>query len=217
MIKNIVFDMGKVLVGYDAMRVCEHYIEDRHDRSRVHTAVFVSPEWIQMDMGVLPEEQAARQICGRLPERLHETARLCLRDWHKFCMFTMTEMEPLIHGLKAAGYGLYVCSNASIRLLSCYREVIPAPDCFDGFLFSAEVKCIKPQKEMYEHLFERFGLKPEECFFIDDVKLNIDGAKACGMDGYCFADGDLAGLEKALEEKLLNNYNKSMDREGLKL
>lgn len=151
-----------------------------------------------MDMGVLLEEQAIRQICGRLPERLHEAVRLCMRDWHRYCMYTMTEMEPVIRGLKAEGYGIYLCSNASLRLLSCYQDVIPAVDCFDGLLFSAEVKCIKPQKEMYHHLFERFGLKPEECYFIDDIQNNIDGAKECGMDGYCFADGDLGKLKEAL-------------------
>ena len=100
--------------------------------------------------------------------------------------------------LKSMGYGIYLCSNASVRLLECYR-IIPGIECFDGILFSAEVKCIKPQKEMYQHLFDRFQLKPEECFFIDDVMVNIEGARACGMDGYCFADGDEAALRAALK------------------
>ncbi|MCI8658758.1 MAG: HAD family phosphatase [Lachnospiraceae bacterium] len=199
MIKNIVFDMGKVLVGYDAMRVCEHYIEDEHDRKRVHTAVFVSPEWVMMDMGLLTDNQALLSICKRLPERLHDVAALCLRDWHKYCMWTYTEMEPVIRKLKEKGFGIYLCSNAAIRLLDCYKEVIPAVDCFDGLLFSAEVKCMKPQREMYQHLFNRFHIKPEECFFIDDMPANIDGACACGMNGYCFADGDMQRLWKVLE------------------
>ena len=115
MIKNIVFDMGKVLVGYDAMRVCEHYIEDEHDRKRVHTAVFVSPEWVMMDMGLLTDNQALLSICKRLPERLHDVAALCLRDWHKYCMWTYTEME-------AEGKGfwylfVFQCSDPSFGLL----------------------------------------------------------------------------------------------------
>lgn len=198
LIKNIVFDMGKVLVGYDAMRVCRRYVEDEKDREKVFTSVFVSPEWVQLDMGVIPEEQAVNQMCARLPGRLWEAARLCMRDWHKYCMWTITEMVPLLRRLKEEGYGIYLCSNASMRLLECWRDVIPAADCFDGLLFSAEVKCMKPQREMYLHLFERFGLNPEECFFIDDIQLNIDGAKACGMNGYCFADGDIEKLEKVL-------------------
>lgn len=199
MIKNIVFDMGKVLVGYDGMRVCEHFIENEHDRKRVHTAVFVSPEWVMMDMGLLKDEQALQSIDARLPERLHEVAATCLREWHHYCMWTYPEMEPVVRRLKERGFGIYLCSNAAIRLLDCYQEVIPAVDCFDGLLFSADVKCMKPQKEIYEHLFARFHLKPEECFFIDDVPVNIEGARACGMDGYCFCDGDFEKLKAVLE------------------
>ncbi len=71
MIKNIVFDMGKVLVAYDSMRVCQYFIEDEADRELVHTAVFISPEWVLLDMGVITDEAALKRICGRLPERLH--------------------------------------------------------------------------------------------------------------------------------------------------
>ena len=50
-----------------------------------------------------------------------------------------------------------------------------------------------------ESLFEKFNIKPEESYFIDDLQLNIDGAAACGMKGYCFADGNVEKLQKALE------------------
>lgn len=198
MIKNIVFDMGNVLVTYDGRRVCEHYIEDLLDRERVFHTVFNSQEWVLLDMGVISDEQALEQMCRRLPERLHEAAALCLRDWDQYNMFRIEEMDPLIRELKQAGYGIYVCSNAAIRLTKIYQELFPAAECFDGLLFSAEVKCIKPQKEMYQHLFQRFQLKPEECFFIDDLPGNIAGGRTCGMDGYCFADGDVKKLREVL-------------------
>lgn len=200
MIKNIVFDMGKVLVDYESMKVCEHFIEDIHDRKRVCTAVFVSPQWILLDMGVITDAEAMEQICQRLPERLHEAACLCMAHWHQYCMQSIPAMGELVKALKEQGYGIYLCSNASIRLLKCYKEVIPGIEYFDGVLFSAAEKCIKPQKEIYECLFKRFDLKPEECYFIDDLQLNIDGAKACGMDGYCFADGDVEKLKLALSK-----------------
>ena len=107
-------------------------------------------------------------------------------------------MEELVTDLKRDGYGLYLCSNASLRMLKCYGDVIPGIRLFDGVLFSAEVKCMKPQKEMYRHLFDRFGLRPEECFFVDDQPLNIEGGRACGMDGYCFADGEAETLKKVI-------------------
>lgn len=199
MIKNIVFDMGRVLVGYEADRVCSHFITDEKEREEVLTSVFISPEWVMLDMGVISEEEALKRMQARLStDHAKEMAALCLAHWHEYNMWPIESMGDLVRELKNAGYSIYLCSNASVRLLECYR-IIPGIECFDGILFSAEVKCMKPQKEMYEHLFERFHLKPEECYFIDDQILNIEGARACGMDGYCFEDGDEEALREALK------------------
>ena len=173
MIKNIVFDMGKVLVNYDSFRASRHFAADEREMEAVNTSVFVSPEWLMLDMGVITEEEALRRMQDRLPQgRAREAAALCLEHWHEYCMWPVEGMESL---------------------------VIPGIRLFDGVLFSAEVKCIKPQREIYLHLFDRFRLKPEECFFIDDQLLNIEGAKACGMEGYCFADGDVEKLRQVLK------------------
>ena len=199
MIKNIVFDMGQVLVSYVGNLVCQIYIEDEQERKDVSTYVFASPEWILLDMGVMPEEEALKKMQERLDtERKREQAEWCFWHWHEYNMKPKEGMEELVRWLKSMGYGIYLCSNASVRLLKCYKEVIPAIDCFDGILFSAEVQCLKPQKEMYGHLFDRFHLKPEECFFVDDLNLNIEGARRCGMEGYCFEDGDVGKLRTVL-------------------
>lgn len=116
MIKNFVFDMGKILMDYESMRACKAYIEDEADQKEVCTALFVSPEWVQLDMGIISEEQALRQVCSRLPQRLHESARLCLENWDKKCMWQIEEMKPILRRLKQEGFGLYICSNASVRL-----------------------------------------------------------------------------------------------------
>ena len=198
MIKNIVFDMGNVLVGYDAMRVCSHFIEDEEDRKAVRDAVFISPEWLLLDMGLISEEEALKRIGGRIPQRLQPMAKLCMDHWTEFNMWPIEEMREVVEHMKRQGFGIYLCSNASNRLPECYREVIPAIELFNGVLFSAPEKCMKPQRQIYEILFSRFGLKPEECFFVDDMQLNIDGARECGMDGYCFEDGDIEKLKGVL-------------------
>ncbi len=61
MIKNIVFDMGNVLVDYIADGVCRHFIEDQETRKKVSTSIFVSPEWILLDLGVMPEDMALKR------------------------------------------------------------------------------------------------------------------------------------------------------------
>lgn len=196
MIKNIVFDMGKVLVDYEGDRVCRYYSEDVAEQKAVSAAVFNSQEWLLLDMGLISEEEALKRMQARL-DTVHakEMAAFCLAHWHEYNMWPIKEMGELVVELKEKGYGIYLCSNASLRLLECY-QMIPGIEQFDGMLFSAEVKCMKPQKEMYTHLFQRFQLKPEECFFIDDLPMNIEGAKACGMDGYCFADQNIERLRE---------------------
>lgn len=201
MIKNIVFDMGRVVTEYQAERVCRQFMEEEQEIKEVCAAVFQSQEWLMLDMGIISEEEALKRMLSRLAsEHARQMAVQCFEHWHEYNMYHKEGMGDLVRGLKTRGFGIYLCSNASLRLLSCYKQVIPAIDCFDGVLFSAEVKCIKPQKEMYQHLFDRFGLDPRECFFIDDMRLNIEGAKACGMDGYCFEDGDVEKLELVLEK-----------------
>ncbi len=198
-IKNFVFDMGNVLVFYDSRRASRRFAADEEEMEAVNTSVFVSPEWLLLDMGLISQDEALRRMQARLPEgHAREAARMCLEHWHEYCMWPVPGMEELVTWLKGNGYGLYLCSNASLRMLDCYLDVIPGIRLFDGVLFSAEEKCMKPQKEMYRHLFQRFRLRPEECFFIDDLPANIQGARECGMDGYCFADGDVERLKEVL-------------------
>ena len=85
MIKNIVFDMGKVLVDYVADAVCRHYMTDEKEIREVCTSVFVSPEWVFLDMGVMEEEEALQRMKARL-ETPHakEMAELCFRHWHEY-------------------------------------------------------------------------------------------------------------------------------------
>jgi putative hydrolase of the HAD superfamily len=192
--------MGKVLLHYDSMKVCRRFCNTAEEMQQVCTSVFISPEWLLLDMGLISEEDALKRMHARLPEgHAREAARLCMAHWHEYCMWEVDGMRDLIKELKNRGFGIYLCSNASVRLLSCYQQKIPAVELFDGILFSSEVKCMKPQKEMYEHLYRRFDLKPEECFFIDDLDLNIQGAAETGMKGYCFADGDVAKLKEVLD------------------
>jgi lysophospholipase L1-like esterase len=70
----------------------------------------------------------------------------------------------------------------------------------DGGVWSCDVHEIKPDAEIYRILFEKYGLVPEECLFIDDHAENIAVGKKFGMKGIVFRDQDqlAADLEKAL-------------------
>lgn len=200
MIRNIVFDMGRVLLDYEAAKVCWEYTDRAEDVELVAEALFFSPEWILLDKGEISEEDAMEIVLKRLPdERLRKIAELSMAHWHEYNISPKPGMEELVRELKDNGCRIYLCSNASLRL-RVYESRIPGNQYFDGTLVSAEERLLKPDAAIYKRLFEKFSICPEESFFIDDLQENIDGAKSVGMDGYCFADGDVVRLRARLRE-----------------
>ena len=111
-------------------------------------------------------------------------------------------IPTLINRIKNAGYKVYLLSNASARFFDRYLDY-PALTLMDGYFISALYKLLKPQPEIYGAFCKKFNVKAEECFFIDDMPANIEGAKNYGMSGFVFTK-DIKALEIALKEAGVN-------------
>ena len=182
--KNILFDMGNVLVTYNPEWVIRHYTEDEALIREVKNIVFNSQEWLLLDAGLIEEEKAERNWMERLSsDKARELAHLSFQNWHLYNMKVIPGTAEMIRALKENGKEIYLLSNASLRLLSIYKEVIPAVECFSGIFYSAAHKCVKPQDIIYERFLKEYSLKPSDCFFIDDLEENISAAKAVGISG----------------------------------
>ena len=182
--KNILFDMGNVLVSYNPEWVIRHYAEDEELIREVKNIVFNSQEWFLLDAGLIEEEKAERNWMERLSsDKARELAHLSFQNWHLYNMKVIPGTAEIIRALKENGKEIYLLSNASMRLLSIYKEVIPAVECFSGIFYSAAHKCVKPQDIIYERFLKEYSLKPSDCFFIDDLEENISVAKAVGISG----------------------------------
>lgn len=195
MIKNILFDMGQVLIRFDQKFFIQRLGIEDADMELLLREVYRSVEWVQMDRGSLREEEAFERIRARLPERLHDAAWKLVIMWDR-PILEIDGMYELVEELKELGYRVYLLSNASVRQHE-YWPRIPASKFFDGKLISADVHVIKPQPEIYRLCLEKFNLKAEECFFIDDAPANIEGALQCGIPGAVF-HGDAALLRHQL-------------------
>ena len=182
--KNILFDMGNVLVTYNPEWVIRHYTEDEELIREVKNIVFNSQEWFLLDAGLIEEEKAERNWMERLSsDKARELAHLSFQNWHLYNMKTIPGTAEIIRAVKENGKEIYLLSNASLRLLSVYKEVIPAVECFSGIFYSAAHKCVKPQDIIYERFLKEYSLNPADCFFIDDLEENISAAKAVGISG----------------------------------
>lgn len=201
MIRNVVFDMGGVLIRFDRRRFMQRQGVGPQDEAILMREVFQSVEWARLDRGSLTEEQAAERIAARVPERLRGAAEKLIFHWDR-PIEPIEGMDALAGELKAGGYGVYLLSNASLRHPE-YWPRVPASRWFDGVVVSAQEGLVKPQPEIYRLLCERFGLAAGECFFIDDKAANVEGACFAGMSGAVF-HGDVAELRAKLREAGVN-------------
>lgn len=195
MIRHIIFDMGNVLLRFDRELFLDRIGAEGTARALLCREIFESDDWLGMDRGDHDEPEAAEKMCARLPEALHPWARELVLHWDE-PIVPIAGMAELAAELKAAGYGLWLLSNASRRQHE-YWPRCPGNELFDGTLISADHRVIKPRREIYELCLARFGLKAEECFFLDDSPANIEGANRCGIAGFVFR-GDAAEAREAL-------------------
>ncbi len=197
MIKNIVFDMGNVIIRFDPELFMVRLGLAEEDRRLLKRELFVSLEWSRMDRGSLTDEEAAEIVCRRVPERLHDAVRRLVGMWDR-PILPVEGMYELVEELRGMGYGIYLLSNASFRQHD-YWPRVPASKFFDGTLISADVKLVKPQPEIYRLLCDKFSLIPEECVFIDDSTSNAEGAYFCGINALVF-HGDAHEMRLKLNE-----------------
>lgn len=201
MIKNILFDMGNVLIHFDREAFLNRLNVTDEEKQLLLREVFLSVEWVQMDRGTLREESAEPLMCRRLPAHLHGAVHNLVSLWDE-PMLPVAGIEELLKELKQAGYGIYLLSNASVRQ-HVYWSKIPGWQFFDGKVISADEHVMKPHPDYYRIALERLHLKPEECYFIDDVPGNIEGALYCGIPGTVFHK-DVALLRRQLRSVGVN-------------
>ena len=102
MIRNIVFDMGNVIIRFDPnLFIDREEITDPADRKLILNELFQSLEWAQMDSGLLTEETAEPLILSRFPDRLKPRVRHLLYNW-AYPRDTIPGMEELVLRLKSA-------------------------------------------------------------------------------------------------------------------
>lgn len=197
MIKNIIFDMGQVLISF----IPEYFIErvgvtDKKDKEILLREVYKSAEWPMMDRGTLTDEEAGEIMASRVPKHLKEKVKLLTCDWNR-PIIPIEGAKELVKELKDNGYNIYLLSNASLNQKN-YWPRIPGSEFFDGVVVSSYVKLVKPQPEIYKYTLDKFSLKADECVFIDDAPINIEAAIYSGLHGIVF-HGDF----KEVREKLI--------------
>ena len=187
MIKNLIFDCSDTLLrfgGLDWLR--EEVGEER--ALHVHRTMFLLPEWVLFDRGEVDAETVKAKLCAALGEDDRELGLRYFDTWYR--KHRVIEGIPeVLSELKAKGYKLYILSDYP----ECFEHVwesFEIFDMFDGRAISYELHARKREKTAFPLLMERYGLRAEECFFADDLYLNTDAAKECGLTAHLFTTAE---------------------------
>ena len=183
MIKNVVFDIGNVLVAFRWRELMEELHLSKEAQDRFEDYVFGSKWWHEFDHGTMEEDEVVRHLREDNSE-YQEAFELVWKNRDKL-VAPYEHAVTWIQELQEAGYRVYLLSNYPANLFTMHAEngSFPFLDMVDGKVVSGYVKMIKPEPDIYEYLVENYGLKASECVFLDDRKENVEGAKAVGMFG----------------------------------
>lgn len=200
MYKNIIFDLGGVLVDF-APRVflVDHFLNEKVE-NQLYDITFGSEEWLLMDAGKLSRTEAYDRMRKKAAEigRNYEL-EIILADWTDM-LHTKEDTVRVAKRLQKAGYNLFYLSNIAQDVFDALKTR-KFFSMFSGGLASYETGLLKPDVRIYETLLARYELNPAECLFIDDNAANAAAATKAKIAGFHFVSAH--SLARMLENSNL--------------
>ncbi len=188
-VKNVIFDLGNVMVRWDPRNLYRELFPDTDD-GRAAMEQFLA-EVVPLDtfnrrvdlgedIGALCEEfVVAHPHIDPMLIRAYATRQ------HDMWAGTIDGTLDIHRSLRAAGVPLYALSNWGQDFARA-EDTFPVLKEFDGRIVSHQVGVVKPDREIFDILLERFSLRADECLFIDDSSHNITAAAALGFHTHRF-------------------------------
>ena len=201
-LKNLVFDMGNVLIEWNSEKILKAITEDIHLQDLLRKEVFETGLWVETDEGVKTREEVIEIVTGKLGEDYRNEITQLLRYWYKYAD-VFTKVQDRIIELSKSDYSTYILSNTAFTFYDLVKEgYLPATSVAKGMVLSCEEKVLKPDEKIYNILLERYNLDPHDTMFFDDLPENIWGAARCGINGFVVENESelLTYLDKLREE-----------------
>lgn len=182
--RNIIFDFGNVLVEFDPHMLYDSVFDGDTEKAEWFSRNITQPDFYdRIDRGD-DFAQCIRDLQALHPDYAEEIA-LYDTQYHDMVGNAVSGMPELLSELKTCGYQLYGLTNWSYKVYAAI-ERLPILRMLDGCVISSEEHLIKPDPRIYRCLLDRFNLQAAECLFVDDKPINVEAAKACGMNALLF-------------------------------
>ncbi len=204
MIKNIIFDLGNVIINYNQKEIINHFTNKKDEIKYIYDEIFHSPEWILMDLGEITNDGAIEAINKRNKFQYAKLTEDFLQEWYKKQTINKDIVE-IAKTIKENGYNLFVLSNMANLTYDYFKDNEFFSLC-TGIVISAHEHLKKPDEKVYKLLLDRYNLSAEECLFIDDDDSgkNYEAANKIGIKGRRIIPNQAEDVKKLLTEYKVN-------------
>ncbi len=191
-VQAVVFDIGGVLLEWDPRRVYRTLLPDPADLDRFLAEV-CTPEWnATLDAG-RPFDEACDELAARHPHSAELIHAWKCQD--EMIAGDIAGTAELVARLQGVGVPLYLLTNMPVEVFAARRRRYPILRRFDGAVVSGEEGVLKPSPEIFAILRTRFDLDPAATLVVDDLDVNVAGARAAGFLAHRFVDAPALAAE----------------------
>lgn len=191
MVKNLVFDVGRVLIDYNHENLLKPLGISVEEMEKICDCIFRTDVWQQeFDRGMISLWDATEKLVKKSPQ-YEEAIRFALSRPEEMPV-PRPEVRKRIELLRDLGYKTYYLSNYSTYFFDHHSRQTGILEYMDGGVLSAKVHFVKPEREIFEIFLEKYNLVPNQCLFFDDRPENVKTAEKIGMETFFVSnEGDL--------------------------
>jgi len=188
MIRNLIFDVGNVLLEYRWVEALMDTGLTEEKAIETGRKIFESKQWVMFDAGNISVEEIIEEYGRMFPEEKENIAEFILHP--ERMPLPRQEVWDKIRILKGKGYKIYLLSNYSEHLFTVHTKGRQFMEDIDGRIVSYEVHQVKPDRDIYESLIDKYGLLVDECIFFDDRPENTATAETLGIKSFTIESRD---------------------------
>ena len=167
MIKNIIFDLMNVIIKKDSnIKTLMNFTNDANKAEDLQKYIYKTEEWKLLDLGNISHKQAIKEMQRKAPKEYSDLIKEVMNNRCQYVTVNEGTVK-IAKSLKEKGYHIYVLSNMSEFAYTYFKDIDFFKIC-DGIMISAYEHLVKPDEKIFMTLLYRYGLKPEECLFVDD-------------------------------------------------
>jgi FMN phosphatase YigB (HAD superfamily) len=174
----VVFDLGKVLVDFDfsiaAKRIAAH---STRPPAEIKSFIDQTPLLMDYESGRVTRREFFERV------RAATGFRGTIEEFGGFFADIFTPIPPMIElhaALRRQNISAYIFSNTNDLAIEHIRRNFPFFSDFDGYIFSYEVKAMKPEAKIYEALEQMCGRRGAEIIYLDDRPENVEAGSTRG-------------------------------------